>query len=43
MVVDGQEGKPYDSVEHLVFSPTGQDYVYVARHGDKQFVMLNGA
>jgi hypothetical protein len=36
VVIDGKEGKKYDSVGHLTVSPDGKTVVYTARLGDRQ-------
>ncbi|MBN1918200.1 MAG: PD40 domain-containing protein [Verrucomicrobia bacterium] len=42
VVVDGQEGKPYDEIGDfsLAFSPDGQTIAYTARTGDVWFVIV---
>ena len=41
-VVDGKEGKGYDDIVGLVFSPDGRRIAYAAKEGAKQFVVVDG-
>ena len=41
VVHDSIEGKPYDEVRFLIFSPDGKEFAYKAKLGDKWFVVLN--
>ncbi len=40
-VVDGKEGKGYDDIVGLTFSPGSRRIAYVAREGAKQFVVVD--
>jgi hypothetical protein len=40
--VDGVEGKEYDGVGGVVFSPDSQRVAYMARRGDKVLVVMDG-
>ena len=42
MIVDGKEGKPYDGLGDLIFSPDSQRVAYGAQLGDKVFVVVDG-
>ena len=44
MVVDGKEGKQYDTIGcgPLVFSPDGRRFAYTAGAGGKGFVVVDG-
>ena len=42
VVVDGREGKQYDSIgSSLVFSPDSKHLAYAAQSGKKQFVVVD--
>jgi roadblock/LC7 domain-containing protein len=41
-VVNGTEGKQYDGVSGLIFSPDGTQVAYVASLGSKQLAVVNG-
>ena len=41
VVHDSIEGKPYDEVRFLIFSPDGKEFAYKAKLGDRWFVVLN--
>jgi hypothetical protein len=40
-VVDGTEGKQYDYISGLAFSPDGKQVAYIAKLGNKQLVVTN--
>jgi hypothetical protein len=42
VVIDGKEGKKYDSVGHLTVSPDDKTVVYTARLGDRQSTVAAG-
>lgn len=42
MVIDGDEQKPYDSVNTPQFSPDGNKFAYITKVGTKSFVVLDG-
>lgn len=42
VVVDGQEGTPYDGVGGLIFSPDSRHLAYLARVGNKPMVVVDG-
>lgn len=42
VVLDGQEGKQYDGIMALTFSPNSQRVAYIAQLGDRQFVVVDG-
>jgi len=39
---DGKIGKPYDSVNNVVFSPDGRRFVYCAKKEGKEYFVLDG-
>ncbi len=41
-VIDGKEGPACDQAEYLQFTPDGKRYAYIAWHGDKQSVVVDG-
>ncbi len=41
-VIDGQEGKAYENVEKLIFSPDSNHFAYKAKREQKEFVILDG-
>jgi len=42
VIIDGKEGKKYDSTTNLVTSPDGKRIAYIAKQDDKEFVVLDG-
>ena len=42
VVIDGQEGKDYDDIQSLIFSPDGRRVVYQGRVGEKWIVVIDG-
>ncbi|MDW8026564.1 MAG: hypothetical protein RMK18_11970, partial [Armatimonadota bacterium] len=42
VVVDGEEGKEYDGIGTLIFSPDSKHLAYGAERGKKQFVVVDG-
>ncbi|MCX7702480.1 MAG: hypothetical protein N2234_00030 [Planctomycetota bacterium] len=42
VVVDGKEGKRYDDLAFLTFSPDGKRFAYAAKEGDKWLVVIDG-
>ena len=42
LVMDGQEGKHYETIDLLVFSPDSQHLAYAAEVGDKWVVVVDG-
>lgn len=42
MVLDGRQGKPYDSVKEPVFSPDGGKLAYVAVSDKRWFIVVDG-
>jgi Tol biopolymer transport system component len=43
LVIDEQEGKEFDKVGNLSFSPDGKRVAYIAETGGKQFAVIDGA
>ena len=41
MVVDGKEGKQYDMIEGLIFSPDSRRVAYAAQRGNKHVVVVD--
>lgn len=42
VVVDGIEGKKYENIRDLIFSPNGQRVAYIVDEGNKNFVVVDG-
>ncbi|MBM4044027.1 MAG: hypothetical protein FJ279_02850 [Planctomycetes bacterium] len=42
VVVDGQEGPPYDAVRHIVFSPDSKRLAYSAEKSGQWFLVVDG-
>ncbi|MEW6416877.1 MAG: hypothetical protein AB1480_02010 [Nitrospirota bacterium] len=42
VVVDGKEGKKYDGIGALIFSPDSKRVAYQAIEGDEWFVVVDG-
>src|SRR5262249_9673476 len=40
--VDGQQGREYDFIDQVTFSPDSKHVACVARHGDKEIVVVDG-
>ncbi len=45
VVMDGQEGKAYEGIGalSLSFSPDGKRSAYIARRGQRQLIVIDGA
>lgn len=41
VVANGKEGKAYDAVYTIIFSPVSQSIAYISREGEKEFVVIN--
>ena len=42
VVVDGEEGKPYEDARRPIFGPDGRHVAYTATRGNKSYVVVDG-